>query len=83
MAPLPLQFLVVLLAGSLWRPQQEMLEYLQEAPLPDPVSCPETWIGVRLAPRRIEHWQGSRDRIHTRTLCWLDQGAWQETLLQP
>jgi hypothetical protein len=29
MAPLPLQFLVVLLAGWLWRHQQEMIAYLQ------------------------------------------------------
>jgi len=54
-----------------------------ESRLPDPVPCPEEWIGFRLEPRRIEHWQGSRDRLHTRTVCWLEQGAWQEALLQP
>ena len=54
-----------------------------ESTFPDPVPCPETWIGFRLEPRRIEHWKGSRDRIHTRTLCWREQGAWRETLLQP
>ena len=54
-----------------------------ESTLPDPVPCPKEWIGFRLEPRRIEHWKGSRDRIHTRTLCWLEQGEWQEALLYP
>jgi len=51
--------------------------------LPDPVRCPPEWIGFRLKPIRIEHWQGRRDRIHTRTLCWSEQGKWQESLLYP
>jgi pyridoxamine 5'-phosphate oxidase len=54
-----------------------------ESTLPDPVPCPEEWIGFRLVPHRIEHWKGSRDRIHTRTVCWLEQGQWREALLQP
>ena len=54
-----------------------------ESTLPDPAPCPEDWIGFRLVPRRIEHWKGSRDRIHTRTVCWLEKGEWQEALLQP
>jgi len=54
-----------------------------ESTLPDPVPCPEEWIGFRLRPNLIEHWKGSRDRIHTRTLSWSEQGTWQETLLYP
>lgn len=54
-----------------------------EATLPDPVPCPPEWIGFRIEPSRIEHWQGRRDRMHTRTVCWLEQGEWQETLLYP
>ena len=54
-----------------------------ESILPDPAPCPEEWVGFRLVPRRIEHWAGSRDRIHTRTVCWLEKGEWHEALLQP
>jgi len=54
-----------------------------EATLPDPVPCPSDWIGFRLVPSRIEHWQGSRDRVHTRTVCALERGEWRESLLQP
>ncbi len=54
-----------------------------EATMPDPVPCPPEWIGFRLEPTRIEHWKGSRDRIHTRTVCRLEQGQWREILLHP
>lgn len=54
-----------------------------DATLPDPVPCPREWIGFRLEPRRIEHWQGSRDRVHTRRVCWRDGDGWHETLLAP
>lgn len=51
--------------------------------LPDPAPCPPDWIGFRLEPRRIEHWQGSRDRVHTRTACWREGDVWREALLAP
>ena len=51
--------------------------------LPDPAPCPPDWIGFRLEPRRIEHWQGSRDRVHTRTAFWRDGDLWREALLAP
>ena len=51
--------------------------------LPDPAPCPPDWIGFRLEPRRIEHWQGSRDRVHTRTAIWYDGDLWREDLLAP
>ena len=54
-----------------------------ENALPDPIPCPSDWIGFRLVPDRVEHWQGSRDRVHTRTVASLAHGAWQESLLQP
>ncbi|MCR9093743.1 MAG: pyridoxal 5'-phosphate synthase [bacterium] len=54
-----------------------------EARLPDPIPCPSDWIGFRLEPDRVEHWQGSRDRVHTRTVVARVEGAWSETLLQP
>ena len=54
-----------------------------DAALPDPIPCPESWTGFRLEPLRIEHWQGSRDRVHTRTVFAHDDGDWQERLLQP
>ena len=51
--------------------------------LPDPAPCPPDWIGFRLEPNRIEHWQGSRDRVHTRTAFWRDGDLWREALLAP
>ena len=54
-----------------------------EATLPDPVPCPADWIGFRLIPSRIEHWQGSRDRVHRRTVWWQEADAWREALLHP
>ena len=54
-----------------------------EATLPDPVPCPADWIGFRLIPSRIEHWQGSRDRVHRRTVWWREADAWREALLHP
>lgn len=54
-----------------------------EATLPDPVPCPPDWIGFRLVPTRIEHWQGSRDRVHTRTVWSENRGEWREGLLYP
>ena len=54
-----------------------------DARLPDPIPRPADWIGFRLEPDRIEHWQGSRDRVHTRTVVTRVEGAWNEALLQP
>ena len=54
-----------------------------EATLPDPVTCPSDWIGFCLVPQRIEHWQGSRDRVHSRSVFTAGEDGWVFSLLQP
>ena len=45
---------------------------------------PEDWGGYRLAPRRIEFWQGRESRLHDRLLYTADaSGGWEITRLQP
>ncbi|MDN5698207.1 MAG: pyridoxamine 5'-phosphate oxidase [Rubrobacter sp.] len=45
---------------------------------------PENWGGYRLAPRRIEFWQGRESRLHDRLLYTArDSGGWEITRLQP
>lgn len=54
-----------------------------ETTLPDPVTCPSDWIGFCLVPERIEHWQGSRDRVHSRSVFTARENGWVFSLLQP
>ena len=45
---------------------------------------PEDWGGYRLAPHRIEFWQGRESRLHDRLLYTADgYGGWEITRLQP
>ena len=45
---------------------------------------PEDWGGYRLAPRRVEFWQGRESRLHDRLLYTADgSGGWEITRLQP
>ncbi len=79
----------LLISASRQSQRLDRLETLRNAvaecdqKLPDPVPCPPTWIGFRIVPERIEHWQGSRDRMHTRTLFNVSDGKWSEELLYP
>ncbi|MBI1732001.1 MAG: pyridoxamine 5'-phosphate oxidase [Gammaproteobacteria bacterium] len=49
-----------------------------------PVPRPETWIGYRVRPDRIEFWQGRENRLHDR-LCFEREGngAWRMRRLAP
>mmetsp|Transcript_15148 Transcript_15148/g.45229 ORF Transcript_15148/g.45229 Transcript_15148/m.45229 type:complete len:243 (+) Transcript_15148:177-905(+) len=50
----------------------------------DDVPVPDFWGGYRLAPKRIEFWQGRASRLHDRVLFSRgDDGAWTRERLAP
>lgn len=44
---------------------------------------PPGWSGYELAPRQIEFWHGSRDRLHRRLLYVRSDSGWSHQRLQP
>lgn len=49
-----------------------------------PVPCPPDWGGFRVAPERIEFWQGRPSRLHDRLLYTKqDDGVWTRVRLAP
>jgi pyridoxamine 5'-phosphate oxidase len=54
-----------------------------EIRFPDDVPPPETWGGYRLAPERIEFWQGRTNRLHDRLRYRKDGAAWIIERLAP
>jgi pyridoxamine 5'-phosphate oxidase len=49
-----------------------------------PVPCPPDWGGYRVAPERIEFWQGRPGRLHDRLLYTRQQdGSWTRVRLAP
>jgi pyridoxamine 5'-phosphate oxidase len=49
-----------------------------------PVPCPPDWGGFRVAPERIEFWQGRPSRLHDRLLYTKqDDGGWSRVRLAP
>ncbi|WP_132539023.1 pyridoxamine 5'-phosphate oxidase [Plasticicumulans lactativorans] len=47
------------------------------------VPMPDYWGGYRLAPDRIEFWQGRPSRLHDRIRYRLEQGSWVIERLEP
>ncbi len=47
------------------------------------IPCPEYWGGYRLEHRKIEFWQGRRDRLHDRFVYIKHGTAWQTERLSP
>ncbi len=47
------------------------------------IPCPEQWGGFRLAPERIEFWQGRRSRLHDRLRFERAPEGWTITRLAP
>lgn len=49
-----------------------------------PVPRPDTWVGYRVQPDRIEFWQGRENRLHDRLCYELDgAGSWERRRLAP
>jgi pyridoxamine 5'-phosphate oxidase len=44
---------------------------------------PEQWGGYRLAPERLEFWQGRKDRLHDRLCYRRISGGWKIERLAP
>ena len=47
------------------------------------IPCPEYWGGYRLEHRKIEFWQGRRDRLHDRFVYIKHGTTWQTERLSP
>jgi pyridoxamine 5'-phosphate oxidase len=54
-----------------------------EAHFPDDVPPPATWGGYRLAPERVEFWQGRINRLHDRFRYRIDGAGWIIERLAP
>jgi len=54
-----------------------------EARFPDDVPPPPEWGGYRVAPERIEFWQGRTNRLHDRLLYRKEGTAWKIERLAP
>ncbi|WP_255684557.1 pyridoxamine 5'-phosphate oxidase [Pseudonocardia sp. TRM90224] len=57
----------------------------QRFPADEPVPLPHHWGGWRIAPERVEFWQGSEDRMHDRLRFEVDQitRTWKVRRLAP
>ncbi|NNC89568.1 MAG: pyridoxamine 5'-phosphate oxidase [Akkermansiaceae bacterium] len=69
-------------------PGREYLEerdrmLLERFPEGEEVPLPPFWGGFRLAPDRIEFWQGRPDRLHDRLAYTRHEGAWRIARLSP
>lgn len=63
---------------------EERLRELQEEYASGEIPRPRGWGGYRLAPRKLEFWQGRESRLHDRLLYAPDgSGGWGITRLQP
>jgi pyridoxamine 5'-phosphate oxidase len=47
------------------------------------VPLPSNWGGYRVAPERMEFWQGRKSRLHDRLLYVRTNGAWSRSRLAP
>ncbi|WP_047866220.1 pyridoxamine 5'-phosphate oxidase [Rubrobacter aplysinae] len=66
--------------AALERRQRELEERYAGREVPRPAG----WGGYRLAPQRVEFWQGRESRLHDRLLYTPDDsGGWEITRLQP
>ncbi len=62
--------------------EEQLLSVLSEHPAA--IARPPDYIGYRLAPERVEFWQGRTDRLHDRVVYQRDNAAgWQLQRLTP
>ena len=47
------------------------------------IPCPDYWGGYRLEHRKVEFWQGRRDRLHDRFVYVKHGTTWQTERLSP
>jgi pyridoxamine 5'-phosphate oxidase len=58
----------------------DVVERFEDAEVPRPA----WWGGIRIVPRRMEFWQGRRNRLHDRIAYERDpSGTWQRRRLMP
>jgi pyridoxamine 5'-phosphate oxidase len=61
--------------------EKQVKEY--ETKYPTDVVRPEYWGGFRLAPTRVEFWQGRDNRLHDRMEFFMEAGKWKIQRLSP
>jgi pyridoxamine 5'-phosphate oxidase len=62
--------------------EERVVELLEEYPTGN-VPRPPHWGGYRLAPNRVEFWQGGPGRVHDRVEYVRENGAWKICRLAP
>ena len=62
--------------------EHRMTEIAEQYPH-DTIPRPPTWVGYRVAPERIEFWQGRENRLHDRLLYTRDDAGWKIVRLAP
>ena len=62
---------------------QQQYEQVAEEYAGRDVACPPFWGGYLLRPKRVEFWQGGKDRLHDRILYRINEGTWVNDRLAP
>ena len=62
--------------------ERRMAELAEQYP-GDDVPRPATWVGYRVAPERMEFWQGRENRLHDRLVYSRDNDGWTLSRLAP